>query len=60
MSLKYRNFRNSNELIFVRNNHRFSYGSREAILAFIEKIPLEEQFDKQIEIKGGLCMNKNL
>lgn len=48
MSLKYRNFRNSNELIFVRNNHRFSYGSREA--AFIEKIPLEEQFDKQIEI----------
>lgn len=31
MSLKYRNFRNSNELIFVRNNHRFSYGSREAI-----------------------------
>lgn len=45
MSLKYRNFRNSNELIFVRNNHRFSYGSREAI-GFHRK----EQFDKQIEI----------
>lgn len=49
MSLKYRNFRNSNELIFVRNNHRFSYGSR-GELALIEKIPLEEHFDKQIEI----------
>lgn len=36
MSLKYRNFRNSNEL--------------ERQLAFIEKIPLEEHFDKQIEI----------
>lgn len=45
MSLKYRNFRNSNELIITG-----SHMVLERQLAFIEKIPLEEHFDKQIEI----------